>query len=326
MTLAQRQRKGATRLLVRDAPRASEGIWFRISGPIEYCPSAVEALRRTKVAFQGERGAFSEEAARLLLGSEVDAVPHKSFEAMFDAVARGDADCAAVPIENSLAGSVYKNYDLLLEHDLTIIGEANLRISHNLITAPHVPLEAVRRVYSHPVALAQCERFLREHPSIEAVPTYDTAGSVKMIMERGRPDEGAIAGRAAASVHGAQVVAAGIESNPENFTRFLLLARPERAKQVPIADRGIEKKTSVVFRLKNRPGALFKALAVFALRDIDLTKIESRPIEGRPWEYSFYVDFVGDAADPVIGRALANLAEVGESVRILGSYPRAPAG
>ena len=154
---------------------------------------------RVKVAFQGERGAFSEDAARELLGAETDPVPHRTFEAMFEAVARVDADCAAVPIENSLAGSVYKNYDLLLEHDLTIIGEANLRIAHNLITPPGVSLEAVHRVYSHPVALAQCERFLRAHPQMEAEPAYDTAGSVKMIMERRRPDEGAIAGSSAAS-------------------------------------------------------------------------------------------------------------------------------
>jgi prephenate dehydratase len=282
-------------------------------------------LGPVKVAFQGERGAFSEDAARELLGPESVPVPHRTFEAMFESVARIDADCAVVPIENSLAGSVYKNYDLLLEHNLTIVGEANLRIAHNLITPPGVRLEAVRRVYSHPVALAQCERFLRAHPQMEAEPAYDTAGSVKMIMERRRADEGAIAGGSAALVHGAQIVAAGIESHPRNFTRFLLLTRPDRASNVSVLGQGSGKKTSVVMRLKNRPGALFKALAVFALRDIDLTKIESRPIEGMPWQYSFYLDLVGDIADSPVERALSHLAEVAETVRVLGCYPRAPA-
>jgi len=294
-------------------------------GEIEYGGSmADQTAVRVKVAFQGERGAYSEDAARILLGAETDAIPHKTFEAMFEAVASRKADCAAVPIENSLAGSVYKNYDLLLEHDLTIIGEANLRIVHNLIAAPGVKMEAVRLVYSHPVALAQCERFLQEHPQMEAVPAYDTAGSVKMIMERRRPDEAAIAGRSAAAVHGAQILAAGIESHAQNFTRFLLLAVPDRAASIDVPGQGSGKKTSVVFQLGNRPGALFKALAVFALRDIDLTKIESRPIEGKPWEYSFYLDLVGDLADPPVERALSNLAEVADSLRVLGCYPRAP--
>lgn len=255
----------------------------------------------------------------MLLGERAAPVPYRSFEAMFEAVAGGEADCAAVPIENTLAGSVYKNYDLLLEHELTIVGEANLRISHNLIAPPGVKLESVRRVYSHPVALAQCEQFLRAHPSIEALPAYDTAGSVKWVMERRQPDEAAIAGRSAAAVHGAEILCAAIESHPQNFTRFLLLARPGRATDIAVEGKG--KKTSVVFQLKNRPGALFKALAVFALRDIDLTKLESRPILGRPWEYSFYLDLLGDTAEPRVERALSNLAEVAQSLRVLGCYP-----
>ena len=278
--------------------------------------------RAIKAAFQGERGAFSEDAARALLGEQVEPIPHRSFEAMFEAVARGEADCAAVPIENSLAGSVYKNYDLLLEHDLTISGEVNLRITHHLIAPPGVALKSVRRVHSHPVALAQCEKFLRAHPAIEALPAYDTAGSVKLVMERGRSDEAAIAGRSAAAVHGAEILCEGIESHPQNFTRFLLLARADRAPEVAVGEQGGARKTSVVFQLKNRPGALFKALAVFALRDIDLTKLESRPILGRPWEYSFYLDLIGDTADPPVERALSNLAEVSESLRVLGCYPR----
>src|SRR5262249_21921490 len=147
-------------------------------------------------------------------------------------------------------------------------------------------------------------------------------GSVKLVMDRGRSDEAAIAGRSAAAVHGAEILRAGIESHPQNFTRFLLLARPARAPEVAAGEQGGERKTSVVFQLKNQPGALFKALAVFCLRDIDLTKLESRPILGRPWEYSFYLDLIGDMADPPVERALSNLAEVSESLRVLGCYPR----
>ncbi len=283
------------------------------------------AENRVTVAFQGERGAYSEEAARRLLGARAAAMPQRSFEAMFEAVARGDADCAVVPIENSLAGSVHKNYDLLVEHDLTIVGEVNVRIVHNLMAPPGVGLEAVRRVYSHPVALAQCERFLRAHPRMEAVPDYDTAGSVKLVMERRRSDEAAIAGISAAAVYGAEIIAPAIESHAQNFTRFLLLARADRGPSIRTAASSVERKTSIVLRLANRPGALFKALAVFALRDIDLTKIESRPIEGRPWEYSFYLDLLGDLAEPRVERALAHLGELAESIRVLGCYPRANA-
>ncbi len=275
-----------------------------------------------KVAYQGERGAFSEDAARQLLGEQIDTVPRRTFEEMFDAVSSGAADAAAVPIENSLAGSVHKNYDLLLEHELTIIGETNVRIVHNLIARRGVAFADVRRVYSHPVALAQCEKFLRANPQIEAAPAYDTAGSVKMIMENGASADAAIAGTTAAVVYGAEIIAEGIEDNTENFTRFLLLARPARAGSIPVRSSESQRKTSIVFRIANKPGGLFRALAAFALRDIDLTKIESRPIEGRPWEYSFYLDLIGDQHEQNIERALANLSEFAESVRVLGSYPR----
>ena len=275
-----------------------------------------------RVAYQGERGAFSEEAARRLLGSGVGTIPCRTFEEMFDAVSTGAADAAAAPIENSLAGSVHKNYDLLLEHDLTIIGEANVRIVHNLIARRPVELSEVRRVYSHPVALAQCEKFLRANPQIEATAAYDTAGSVKMIVENGSRSDAAIAGRAAAAVYGAHIIAEGIEDNTKNLTRFLLLARSDRKGPLKMAPGAGQTKTSIVFRIANKPGGLFRSLAAFALRDIDLTKIESRPIEGRPWEYSFYVDLIGDQHDAHVERALANLSELAESVRVLGSYQR----
>lgn len=279
-------------------------------------------MRAVRVAFQGEPGAFSQEAARQLLGLNIETLPHRTFEDMFEAVSSGAADCLVAPIENSLAGSVHKNYDLMVEHDLVIIGEAKLRIVHNLIALPGAELSKLRRVYSHPVALAQCERFLRSHPHIEAAPAYDTAGSVKMIVERGRRDEAAIAGRMAAETYGAEILIEGIEDNHKNYTRFLLLARPDRAAAIRVEAKA-ERKTSIVFRVANKPGSLFRALAAFALRDINLTKLESRPIEGRPWEYSFYLDFIGDLNQQRVERALAHLSEMAE-VRVLGCYPSAP--
>jgi prephenate dehydratase len=283
-----------------------------------------DTMGTARVSFQGERGAFSEDAARQLLGSNVETLPCRTFEEMFEAAATGAADAAAAPIENSLAGSVHKNYDLLMEHDLTIIGETNVRIVHHLIAPRGLTLKDIRRVHSHPVALAQCEKFLRAHRQIEVVPAYDTAGSVKMIVERDSKEDAAIAGATAAEVYGAEIIVSSIEDNARNYTRFLLLTRPERAVSLNTLSRSSsdQRKTSIVFRVANQPGALFRSIAAFALRDIDLTKIESRPIEGRPWEYSFYVDLIGDQHEPRVERALANLAELAESVRVLGSYPR----
>lgn len=279
-----------------------------------------EENRKIKVAYQGERGAFSEEAAIKLLGADVEPVPNRTFEQMFAAVASGVVDCAMAPIENSLAGSIHKNYDLLEEHDLVIIGEINLRIVHNLIAPRGVAFEDVRRVYSHPVALAQCEKFFRAHPHIEAEAAHDTAGSVRLVVENQRPGEAAIAGAIATTVYGANILLKGIEDNQKNYTRFLLLAKPERADSIKTTSANPTRKTSIIFRVANKPSALFRAMAVFALRDIDLAKIESRPIEGRPWEYSFYLDLIGDRNEPHVARALAHLEEMAESVRVLGSY------
>jgi len=279
----------------------------------------------TRVAFQGERGAFSEDAARQLIGKNVQTVACRTFEEMFAAVSSGAADAAAAPIENSLAGSVHKNYDLLMEHDLTIIGETNVRIVHHLIAPRGVSLSQLKRVHSHPVALAQCEKFLRANPQLEVCPAYDTAGSVKMIVDAGKSEDAAIAGATAAEVYGATIIAESIEDNPQNFTRFLLLCRPDRAVSITPIVNHAQRKTSIVFRVANKPGGLFRSLAAFALRDIDLAKIESRPIEGRPWEYSFYLDLIGDQNEPNVERALANLSELAESVRVLGSYGRSDA-
>ena len=282
--------------------------------------------KRIRAAFQGERGAFSEEAARRFFGARLEPLPQREFDDMFDAVTRGDADCAVVPIENTLAGSVIKNYDLLVGHDLTIVGEVVLRVAHNLIAPRGVKLGAIRRVFSHPVALAQCEDFLHklrgQAPNLEVLPSYDTAGAVKMVVKNGRRDEAAIASKNAAEVFAAQILAAGIESNPQNFTRFFIMARPDRVARIP-AKKTKERKTSLVFRIANRPGSLYASLYAFAAEKVDLTKIESRPIVGRPWEYSFYLDFVGDRNDANVRRALAALTGAAESVRIFGSYPKA---
>jgi prephenate dehydratase len=283
--------------------------------------------RRARVAFQGERGAFSEEAARRILGDAIEPCPRREFDEMFDAVIRDEADCAVVPIENTLAGSVIKNFDLLVDNDLQIIGEVVLRVAHNLIAPKGTQLAAVRRIYSHPVALAQCEDFLRklrsDIPTLEVLPAYDTAGAVKMVIENSRHDEAAIASRIAASTYRGQILAAGIESNPQNFTRFFIMSRPDRSKLIRLKHRSKVLKTSIVFRTTNKPGALFHALEAFAKGKIDLTKIESRPIVGRPWEYSFYLDFLGDRNTPAARRALASLTMVAESLRIFGTYPRA---
>jgi prephenate dehydratase len=276
-----------------------------------------------RIAFQGEHGAFSEDAARNLVGPQAETLPFRKFDEMFEAVSSGHAEAAVAPIENSLAGSVHENYDLMMEHDLTITGETYLRIVHNLIAAPGVSLSEIRRVYSHPVALAQCGKFFRANKQIEVDPAYDTAGSVRMVLNSNSRTDAAIAGQSAAVYYGGEVLAAGIEDNPQNFTRFLLLTRPDTAEAIPCPAESKARKTSIVFRVANTPGSLYKALAAFALRDVDLCKIESRPIEGRPWEYSFYLDFAGDQRDPSVDRAIAHLAEMAESIRVLGSYPSA---
>ncbi len=266
-----------------------------------------------KVAFQGEPGAYSEQAVFNYFG-EVETVPCESFEVMFEAVMSGACDAALAPIENSLAGSIHQNYDLLLRHDLHIIGEYLLRVRHCLIANPGVKMEDVKKAISHPQALGQCAGYLRSHV-IKAEQVYDTAGSVKMLKESGARDVAAIASKRAAEIYGMQILEEGIEDNPENYTRFLAVQRES------IVPEG-EAKTSIVFTLKNVPGSLFKAMSVFALRDIDLTKIESRPLQGKPWEYLFYIDLIGSAQDEPVKRALDHLGEYALMLRVLGSYPR----
>ena len=264
-----------------------------------------------KVAIQGEAGSFSYEAAKRMVPGCSIAACARSVE-VFDRLEDGAVHAAVIPIENSLAGSVAEHFDLLLARNVFIQQEYRLRIVHNLIAAPGVKIGDVSTVYSHPVALDQCRDFFRKHPKMQTMPFYDTAGSVKHVVEGELRDAAAIAGRHAASVYKGRILTAGIEDDKRNFTRFFLIRKGRRI--VPGAN-----KTSIAFGVKNVPGALFKALSVFALRDISLSKIESRPMRGRPWEDVFYADLLrGD--DEVARLALRRLAEAGDLVKVLGIY------
>jgi len=273
-----------------------------------------------KVAFQGELGAFSQQAIRQLLGPRAEPAPYQRFDEVFAAL-RGEKVAAAVlPIENTLHGSVHENYDLLLRYDFEITAETSVRIVHNLIAPPGVPFERVRKVYSHPVALNQCLDFFRRHKRVERVTHYDTAGSVKMIMKERPADAAAIASELAAKIYGGRILRREIEDDRQNFTRFFLL---EPAGSKPRTLRGAAKnpwKTSLVFSTKNIPGALFRALSALALRDLNLVKIESRPLRGKPWEYLFYLDLLGRSNDPVVQKALGHLEELADFLRVLGTY------
>ena len=275
-----------------------------------------------RIVFQGERGAFSEEAARRLLGSSISVMPCARFEDLFRSVKEGRATGAVVPIENTLAGSVHENYDHLQHFNLPIVAETSVRIVHNLIVPKNVKFSAIRRVFSHPVALNQCLNFFAENPQIERVSFYDTAGSVKMITEEELTDAGAIASQVAAEIYGARILKKSIEDDRQNFTRFFLLRRPKDFRHSPKVRRDVPWKTSLVFTTKNVPGALFRALAAFALRDLSLTKIESRPLRGKPWEYLFYLDFLGRVDSPQARNALSHLQELADYLRVLGCYPK----
>ena len=279
-------------------------------------------MKRT-VSFQGELGAFSQVAARQLAGEECIPVPLPTFQEVFESVASGKCQAAVIPIENTLHGSIHENYDHLLRFDLPIRGETFVRIVHNLIAPPGVRFSDIKRIYSHPVALNQCRHFLDAHPNAQRIPFYDTAGSVKMVMDQSLTDAGAIASAAAASIYGAKILRKSIEDDRENYTRFFLLERPKRAKKSPERTANTKYKTTVVFTVRNVAGALFRSLSAFALRDLNMTKIESRPLRGKPWEYLFYLDFIGHQNDPVAKNALGHLAELADTLRVLGCYPAA---
>jgi len=277
-----------------------------------------------KVAIQGERGSFSHEAAEQML-PRCKVVPCMRSAEVFDRVEAGSVSAAVIPIENTLAGTVAEHADLLVTRNVFIQAEYLLRIVHNVIARPGVKVSALRRVLSHPVALDQCRDFFRHHPKIDAVPFYDTAGSVKHVIAEQLNDAAGIAGRQAAREYSAKILQASIEDDKRNFTRFFLIRKlpGNSRKNGGLAYRRLiprgANKTSIAFQVKNVPGALFKSLSVFALRDISLSKIESRPMRGRPWEYVFYVDFLrGD--DEAARNALRHLGEVAEFVKVLGLY------
>ena len=265
-----------------------------------------------RIAYQGELGAFSEAAARLV-HADAELVAYRSFEEVFGAVDAGPASYGVLPIENSIGGSIHRNYDLLVEHHLPIVAEVELPVVHHLLALPGVGLGDLRRVYSHPQGLAQCERFLRTLTGVEIIATYDTAGSAKLVADDRLLDAAAIASARAGEVFGLVPLASAIQDFDDNITRFIVIGR--RPLDEAPAD-----KTTIAFTVPNVPGALFKALSVFALRDVDLVKLESRPIPGRPWEYLFYAE-VGSARDELrCARALAHLAEFAPMLRVLGTY------
>jgi chorismate mutase/prephenate dehydratase len=285
-----------------------EGIYQRV---IEACKN----IEGAEVAFQGEVGAYSEEAAFQFFGSSIQIRPRETLEDVFKAVEEGEAQFGVVPVENSLEGSISRAYDLMLDSNLMVCGETELRVIHCLIASPGAGLDTVKRVYSHPQALGQCRNFLK-HLNAELIPTYDTAGSVKMLKEKGLSDSAAIASVRAAEIYGMKIIARGIEDNPNNFTRFFILSREDSSPSG-------NDKTSIVFSTKDKPGALYGALGEFARRKINLTKLESRPTRQKPWQYNFYLDFEGHREDRQAREALESLEKNSIFVKVLGSYPRA---
>jgi prephenate dehydratase len=271
------------------------------------------------VAYQGEPGAWSEQAAFDFFGANAAPQPRLTFDDVFADVAAARCSYGVVPVENSLAGSIHRNYDLLVRHNLHLVGEVIVRVRWCLIAHAGVSLSQIKRVQSHWQALGQCERTLTQLlPSVERKEVYDTAGSVKLLKESGERDVAALASRRAAQIYDLPVLQEGLEDDPTNYTRFVVLAREPQPMQA-----GKTYKTSIVFAGKNQPGLLFRAMGAFSMRDIDLSKIESRPLQGSPWEYLFYIDFVGHAEAPQCQRALAHLQEYATYYRVFGSYARA---
>jgi prephenate dehydratase len=298
------------------------GVWYgarkQVGDPQPIFPDnqTGAASAGMRIAIQGEPGSFSHEAAMKLVADAV-IVPFSMSAEVFAALAAGKVDAAAIPIENSLAGPVAEHYDLLLSHDVKVVRETQLRIRHNLIAISGASAGEIDRVFSHPVALAQCRRYLAEHPRMEAFAFYDTAGSVKQLVELRDRHAAAIASEAAAHFYGAQILAAGIEDNPENYTRFFLVRRSADAEIDPASN-----KISLAFSLENRPGSLVAALTEFSQLGTNLTKIESRPVHGKPWEYIFYVDCqVSSSAEGT--RALEALKAHCAMVKELGRYKEA---
>jgi prephenate dehydratase len=268
-----------------------------------------------KVAFQGERGAFSEDAAAKLFGKDADFSPCIRLKQVFELVARDEVEFGVAPLENSQAGSINDTYDLLLTYPLNIFAEAILKISHYLMALPGQKLSDIATIYSHPQALAQCDEFLTKLTA-EIVPSYDTAGSAKMIKEKQLMSCAAIASKKAADMYGLEILAAEIQTNVNNYTKFVAISR-QKAKPAE------KSKTSLVFAADNKAGSLYKILGIFASRNINLTKLESRPSRAKPWEYVFYADFEGHQEGQAHKQAIAELQREATFVRVLGSYPQA---
>jgi prephenate dehydratase len=275
-------------------------------------------LSRSIIAFQGEHGAYSEAAVREMFGRDAETLPLPAFEDVFASIEGENVKYGVIPIENSLAGSIHRNYDLMLRHELSIQREYHLRVSHCLLGLPGAGLDVIRRAHSHPQALAQCEGNLKRL-GLDPVVELDTAGAARLVREMGNPEDAAIASRLAGEVYGLEILVENMEDYEENFTRFLALSLDKPA----LADPGDgDYKSSIVFSLSNIAGSLYKALSVFALRNIDLTKIESRPFPRRPLEYLFYIDFAGHVRNEDCEKALLDLSEMAPFLRVLGSYPR----
>ena len=268
---------------------------------------------RVRVGYQGEPGAFSEQAVALLF-ADATAVPYRTFRAIFEAVVSGDLDYGLVPLENSQAGSINETYDLLAGGAVRIVGEVFLQVDHALLAVPGTRLDDVRRVLSHPQALAQSDEYLAGL-GVDVVPVYDTAGAAKHVAEAGRPGDAAVASSRAADLYGLEVLAEAIQTHPDNLTRFAAIAVEDRPLGPP-------DKTSIVFELANRPGTLYRCLGPFATRGLNLSKLESRPVGQTPWQYRFYLDVDAGAEEPVVREALAEMRPEIASLHILGSYPR----
>lgn len=300
---------------VRSLARAKKISPSDIENIYQQIINASKKVQGVAVAYQGEPGAYSEEAAIRFFGKSTKGMPYENLDSVFEAVERGEVPFAIVPVENSLEGSITRVYDLLLDSPLMVCGETELRISHCLIAAAGATLDTIKYIYSHPQALGQSRNYLKKL-NAEIVPASDTAGSVRMIQETKRLDCAAVASSRAAEFYGMKILAKEIEDNPHNFTRFFVLSKED----APFTGND---KTSIVFSLKHKPGALYESLRVFAARKINLTKLESRPTRHQPWEYNFYMDFSGHREEKGVEEALQALEEHAVFVKILGSYPRA---
>jgi 3-deoxy-7-phosphoheptulonate synthase len=275
--------------------------------------SAVRGDGDRRAAFLGELGTFSHKACTQYFGADVKPVPVSSFRQIFDAVKDGEVDFGVVPLENSLTGSIHENYDLLLEYGLRIIGEIRLRIIHHLVGNPEAKIQTIKRVLSHPQVFQQCRQFLEQHPEWELVSAKDTATAVRSVKEGGLATDACIAGKEEAMIHGMAVIQEGIETNPRNYTRFVVIG-------IQQLDKGPRGKSSLIYSTGNRPGALYETLKLFAEKGINLVKLESRPIHGKPWEYMFYVDIEADLESESFKPLVEGLEKKTDYLKVLGSY------